>query len=133
VDEPTAPKTRNPWARFRERHRSKRAFHHVTDAGDVPALLVDAKTGRIAEANAAAAAMFASESSALVGQTVEDLMPATERPSHDHKRTGYGRRPRPEGHDVIAQRADGSRFRTRMGLAPLDGMVLAVLRPLRER
>jgi PAS domain S-box-containing protein len=87
---------------------------------------VDAATGRIAEANPAAERLFASHE--LVGRSVESLIPSRLRMVHNRVRGAYARRPRQEGHDVIVQRQDGTQFDARMGLSPIDGMVLAVVR-----
>lgn len=113
------------------------ACRRLLDAA-TDAMLIVAADGAIAVANAAAARLFRDEPEALVGVSVEDLMPERFRAAHRDLRAEYraGRRPRPMnvGLEVQALRRDGTEFSAAVMLAALDDEhVLATVHDVTER
>lgn len=101
----------------------------------------DAK-GRIVYANRRAEAMSGYPGSALLGRTVEMLVPDVERGAHRRRREAYGRRPRPRpmgsvDHDYRLKRADGTTLAVDIALGLLHEhghkRVIAVVRDITQR
>jgi len=98
-------------------------------AGYPDALIVTDASGTIALANPAAASLLRYEPDALLGLSVDALVPDATRPRHATYRNAYGRdpRPRPMGTQrLAARRSDGSEVQVEIALSP----VLANGRPL---
>jgi PAS domain S-box-containing protein len=88
-------------------------------------LLVD-RAGRIALGNQAAASLLGLDAKALVGMSVDQLVPDSVRQRHVGLRHGYGLapKPRPMGSEMelTARRGDGSEVKVEIALSPLkDG------------
>lgn len=105
------------------------------------ALLVIDRAGRITKVNAQGAAMFGYARGALVGQTVDLLVPERLGPRHARHRAAYLAQPRTRpmgaGLELAGRRSDGSEFPIDIMLSPLgsddEGQVLAVVRDIGER
>jgi PAS domain S-box-containing protein len=104
----------------------------------VDAVLLVADDGLIRWANGAAFEMFGYEPVALVGQSVDILVPESLRKDHAGHRRAFVAdpvdRPLGTGVELAAVRADGSQFRIDISLSPLrhsDGVItVAVVRDL---
>jgi len=96
------------------------------------ALIVADAAGTIVLANPAAATLLGYTVDALVGLSVEALVPDVIRPRHAQYRDAYARnpRPRPMGNqmDLVAKRRDGSEVVVEIALSPLldHGLPLVV-------
>ena len=97
--------------------------------------------GRIVLVNAQTERLFQYQRSALIGQTVELLVPERLRGEHEHFRRDFFDVPQPRpmgaGRDLFGRRADGSEFPIEIGLNPIDTeegmMVLATIVDITER
>ncbi|MFN8052639.1 MAG: PAS domain S-box protein [Acidimicrobiales bacterium] len=104
-------------------------------------MIVAAESGEIVYANSNAAALFRSTVDALVGRTVEDLLPEDLRGAHRAHRNRYRAHPtvRTMGAGLLlaARRDDGTEFHAEISLSPLptDGhaFVVAAVRDISER
>lgn len=90
------------------------------------ALLIVDPEGRVVRANERAHQMFGYAPDALVGMTVEDLMPSAFRARHRAHRTDYAAAPhvRPMGSSgmtLVGQRLNGEQFPIEIALSPLAG------------
>ncbi len=107
-----------------ELQASGERFRAVVEAAPNAMLLVDAG-GRISLANAQAESLFGLSRDALVGSTVERLVPARARSSHEADRRGFADdwRPRAMGfdRDTHALRSDGSEVPVEVVLTPMRG------------
>ncbi len=87
-------------------------------------LIVTDAAGRIVLANDVAAKLLDYEVDALIGLSVEALVPDAIRPRHADYRAAYGRapRPRPMGTqiDLVARKRDGSEVMVEIALSPLQ-------------
>jgi PAS domain S-box-containing protein len=106
------------------------------------AMIVTGPDGRIVLANDAAERVFGHARAALLGMTVEDLMPARLRAMHARQRAGYTRAPhvRPlgaPGLSLLGMRADGTEFPAEISLSALQTpqgvFTIAVIRDITER
>jgi len=103
-------------------------------------VIVD-RRGTIVLANQGAHAMFGYEPGTLVGRSVEDLVPAAMRGTHEGERDRYHAsphaRPMGIGLELSAARADGSEFPVEISLSPLESeqgpLVVAAVRDQTER
>jgi PAS domain S-box-containing protein len=102
----------------------------VRNAGG--ALLVTGEDGSIIFVNDAAERLFGYQAEELLGEPVEMLMPEAQRERHTGLRQRYSGKPhsRPlvSGLELTGRRADGTRFRAEISLAPFhtdDGVVVA--------
>ncbi|MEQ1803054.1 MAG: ATP-binding protein [Gammaproteobacteria bacterium] len=116
--------------------------HHAPDA----LLLVDAR-GQIVYVNAAAVELFGYTASELIGQTIEQLVPAQSRGIHERYRDGFLSAPatREMGARLVALsacRKDGTEFPAEIRLAPVEdtdgrgdgvGYILAAVRDVTDR
>ena len=89
------------------------------------ALVVVERGGRILAANQAAHLLFGHSAHALVGRSIEDLVPDDLREAHASHRTSFEcdplARPMGTGLRLQGRRADGTTFPVHISLAPLDG------------
>jgi len=109
----------------------------IADAPD-GILLVDA-SGRICFANPMAARLFGYPSEALIGMSVDELLPESQRRQHVQYRAAYAAnphaRPMGTGLDLRARRANGDDFPVEISLSPVaaDNRVVAIVRDVTER
>ena len=123
-----------------ELQSSAERFRAVVEAAPNAMLLVDPR-GRISLANAQAETLFGLSRDALVGSTVERLIPERLRLSHEAHRQGLADELRPRdmgsGRDTNALRSDGSEVPVEVVLTPMRGaepsMVLVSLIDISER
>lgn len=105
------------------------------------AVLIVSSDGHIQALNKLAEALFGYEHGALLGRSVEELIPESLREAHTKHRVTFSQKPRsrPMGGAglLLGRRADGSDFPVEISLAPieLDSSVgvLAVIRDVTER
>ncbi len=101
------------------------------------AVVADA-AGMIVAANSGAESLFGYPPAALIGIAVDTLVPERFRSKHGGQRAAYVTRPVPRpmgaGHELWANRLDGSEFPADISLTPIDGAegpcTLAVVRDL---
>ncbi len=100
------------------------------------------RDGTIAMANAAAARLFGYDEAALIGMSIDQLVPESSRPAHRAHRTRYSAKPRirqmgDPGARLSAQRADGSLIPVEIALSPAkvgdDQLVVAIIRNVSDR
>lgn len=116
------------------------AFRRVVEWAPSAMVLIDGN-GIIVLVNAQTEKMFGYERAALVGQSVEMLVPGRFRQHHSAYRAGYFGDPQPRpmgaGRDLAGCRADGGEFPIEIGLNPIetdDGtMALASIIDISER
>lgn len=105
------------------RAAAERLFHDLLDAAPDAILEVDSN-GKIVRANATVADLFGYDSSELLNQPVEQLMPENARQIHTGHRSGYAAHPtkRPMGSnlDLYGLRKNGSRFPVDIVLSPFQ-------------
>ena len=103
--------------------RLEQSFRQLIEAAPLAVLLVDGD-GRITLANAHSETLFGCQRAAIVGHSVEELVPESSRARHRQHRVRYlaDAEPRPMGGNraLQAQRADGSLVDTEVALAPVD-------------
>lgn len=105
------------------------------------ALLVVQKDGTITSANRQAQTTFGHAREALLGRSVDELVPPSVRPAHAALRAGFGAAPRERlmgtGLTLHACHADGHEFPVEVALRPLEGesspLVLVLVRDVTER
>jgi len=105
------------------------------------AMIVVNQQGAITRVNQLAEATFGYQSTELIGQPVETLIPQRYRGQHPHYRRGFlaeaTARPMGLGRDLSGLRKDGSEFPVEIGINPVDTgegpMVLSVILDLSER
>lgn len=123
-----------------ERKRLEERFRRVVEYAPSAMVMIDSG-GRIVLVNAQTESLFGYPRSALIGQTVEMLVPPSLRVEHAAFRQGFfsapQARPMGAGRDLFACRADGTTFPVEIGLNPIeteDGpMVLASVVDITER
>jgi protein-histidine pros-kinase len=116
------------------------AFGGLLEAAPDAMLVVD-ESGRILLVNAQVLTMFGYSGDELVGQPVEQLIPAAARAAHAGHRDGYVAAPRVRamgsGIDLRASRKDGSEFPVEISLSPVrtaEGLVVcAAIRDVSRR
>ena len=105
------------------RASAEKLFHDLLDAAPDAILEVDS-SGRIVRANATVEELFGYDSSELLNQPVERLIPEEARRVHSQHRAGYAAHPtkRPMGSnlDLYGLRKDGSRFPVDIVLSPFE-------------
>lgn len=97
--------------------------------------------GRIVLVNAQLERLFGYRREALLGRSVELLLPERLRSVHEHHRSVYGEAPEVramgEGLDLLGRRRDGSEFPVDISLSPLEteegSLVAAAIRDVTER
>jgi PAS domain S-box-containing protein len=97
--------------------------------------------GRIVRVNAQVENMFGYNTSELIGQSIETLMPARYRSTHVERRTEYlsepHTRPMGAGLQLSGKRKDGSEFPVDIMLSPMEaedgGLVIGVIRDITRR
>jgi PAS domain S-box-containing protein len=115
-------------------------FRAVVEAAPNAMLLVDAR-GQISLANAQAESLFGLSRDALVGSTVDRLVPEGVRLSHEADRRAFAAELRPRamglGRDTLALRSDGSEVPVEVFLTPMRGaepsMILVSIIDISER
>ena len=125
-------------------------FHHdldqVLSVADLLEALPDAliivnADGRIVRVNVPTEQMFGYTRAELLGQPVENLVPARYLPTHVTDRAGYQREPRRRpmgvGPNLYGRRKDGSEFPVEISLSPLSTtsgpVVIAAVRDITAR
>lgn len=116
------------------------AFRRVVEYAPSAMVLVDDR-GMIVLVNEQTERLFGYPRSALVGQSVDLLVPSAARAHHASFRRSFLDAPSPRpmggGRDLFACRADGSEFPVEIGLNPMDTgdgvMVLASIVDITER
>jgi two-component system, sensor histidine kinase and response regulator len=106
-----------------DQKRLRQRFELAVQASPVALLMVDT-SGRIVLANQAAELLFAYPQDALIGQSVEVLVPAEFRGHHVDRRASFFAAPevRTMGANerLFAQRRDGSQVAVEVGLSPVE-------------
>lgn len=113
------------------------AFRRVVEYAPSAMVLVDGR-GIIVLVNQQTEHLFGYPRSALIGQSVDLLVPSAARAHHAAFRHSFLSSPSPRpmgaGRDLFACRADGSEFPVEIGLNPMDtGLVLASIVDITER
>lgn len=119
---------------------SNEAFRRVVEYAPSAMVLVDAQ-GIIILVNQQTERLFGYPRTALIGQSVNLLVPSSARAHHANFRHSFLTSPQPRpmgaGRDLFACRADGSEFPVEIGLNPMDTgdgvMVLASIVNITER
>lgn len=107
--------------------------------GAPDATLVVDRSGTIIYANCRTAEVLGWDASELVGHSVDELVPAPLRDSHQGHRQSFGASPHPRmmgaGLELVALRKDGSEIPVEIALSPLDAsdQVVASIRDISER
>jgi len=105
---------------LREREQRLQVLADATPNG----LLTVADSGQITWANVRAERLFGFEAGGLLGQPVDELLPARYRDSHTSDRAGFAtarlNRLMGVGRDLFALRRDGREFPVEVGLIPID-------------
>lgn len=120
--------------------KSEERLRQVVEAAPNAMVIVD-ETGRIELVNAQAERVFGYRREALLGKTVEMLLPERYRGSHARLRAGFFEearsRPMGPGLDLYGLRGDGSEFPLEIGLNPISTdagtMVVASIIDVTER
>ena len=115
-------------------------YRAVFEAAPDSIVLVDDR-GVIVEVNPRALAQFGYSVDELVGQSIETLVPESQRSGHVGKRSGFHRetdaRPMGVGLELSGRRKNGSEFPVEISLSPgragEDDLVIAVVRDVTER
>ncbi|MFT3850307.1 MAG: histidine kinase dimerization/phosphoacceptor domain -containing protein [Propionivibrio sp.] len=116
------------------------AFRRVVEWAPSAMVLIDGN-GTIVLVNAQTEKMFGYERAALIGRSVEILVPERFRHHHRAYRAGYLGDPQPRpmgaGRDLAGRRSDGSEFPIEIGLNPIETeagtMALASIIDISER
>ncbi|MBU0602668.1 MAG: PAS domain S-box protein [Gammaproteobacteria bacterium] len=116
------------------------AFRRVVEYAPSAMVMIDAG-GTIVLVNAQTETLFNYPRAALIGESVDILVPARARAHHAESRQGFLGAPRPRpmgaGRDLFARRSDGSEFPVEIGLNPMETeegvMVLASIVDITER
>lgn len=116
------------------------AFRRVVEYAPSAMVLIDHR-GIIVLVNAQTELLFDYPRAALIGQSVDILVPERARKHHMAFRQGFLAEPQPRpmgiGRDLFGRRADGSEFPVEIGLNPMDThegvMVLASIVDITER
>jgi len=119
---------------------SEDSFRRVVEWAPSAMVMID-RDGIMVLVNAQTEQMFNYSREALIGQSVEILVPERFRHHHVQFRSGFFGNPQPRpmgiGRDLAGCRSDGSEFPIEIGLNPLDteagGMVLASIIDITER
>lgn len=119
-----------------ELRRSEARFRGLFEAAPDAMLIVD-ETGRIEAASQQAEALFGYPRAELVGQPIELLLPAAQRPGHAALRQGYHRQPQArrmgQGMELHALHQDGRQIPVAVSLSPLHiGDSLKVISAVRD-
>lgn len=123
-----------------ERKRLDERFRRVVEYAPSAMVMID-RSGRMVLVNAQTEQLFGVDRSALIGQSIDILVPNRLRTEHVHFRNGFFESPQARpmgiGRDLFAQRADGTEFPVEIGLNPIEtedgAMVLASIIDITER
>jgi len=121
-------------------HGGDESFRRVVEHAPAAMVMTD-RRGVIVLVNSLTEQLFAYPRAALIGRSIDMLVPERFRAHHDRYRSGFFDHPQPRpmggGRELFAIRADGSEFPVEIGLNPLeteDGtMVLASIVDITER
>jgi PAS domain S-box-containing protein len=106
-----------------QRKKAEQKFRSLLEAAPDAMVIVD-RAGRIALVNTQAERLFGYGRDALLGQSVDLLVPERFRGRHGHHRGGFFEephaRPMGEGLQLFGQRSDGTEFPVEISLSPLD-------------
>lgn len=135
-DRPRPPEGANQRALF----AGERTFRALLEAAPDAMLVVD-QAGRIVLVNGQTETLFGYDRSELLGEPVEQLIPASLRGRHHAHRQTFAAAPRPrmmgEGLDLLALRKDGTTFPVDIALGPVTSeegtFVSAAIRDVTER
>jgi len=124
----------------RTTRKAEARFHDLIESSPDGILLVG-RDGLIRFANRQIERLFGHSSAALVGQSVETLIPARLRAQHAADRERFQAEPRTrpmgESRDLMALRSDGSEFPVEVSLSPTassaEGLVIATVRDVTDR
>lgn len=116
------------------------AFRRVVEWAPSAMVMID-RQGIIVLVNTQTERMFDYDRQALIGKSIEILVPERFRGNHQSYRSGFFGDPQPRpmgvGRDLFGCRADGSEFPVEIGLNPIDTevgvMVLASIIDITER
>jgi PAS domain S-box-containing protein len=128
------------WRTQRETEVSARRFRGLMESAPDAMVIVN-QSGTIVKVNDQAVKTFGYPEDAMVGQSVNMLVPARGRGAHDELVAGYfaepERREMQGSRELLAVRADGAEFPIEVGLSPLetaDGLLVSsVVRDITER
>ena len=137
---PASPATRSARATLGGAQPGDDSFRRVVEWAPSAMVLIDGD-GVMTLVNAQTEQMFQYRREALIGQSVEILVPERFRSQHCRFRAGFFGDPRPRpmgvGRDLAGRRSDGSEFPIEIGLNPIDteagAMVLASIIDITER
>ncbi len=123
-----------------DRVRAERKFRSLLESAPDAMVIVD-DHGRIVLTNAQAEATFGYGKDAMLGQTIEMLIPERFRSRHVGHRDGFFAAPKARsmgsGLELFALHADGSEFPVEISLSPIDTdegrLVAAAVRDVTER
>lgn len=123
-----------------DRKRLEERFRRVVEYAPSAMVMIDSD-GRMVLVNAQTELLFGYPRHALIGESVEMLVPERLRTEHVHFRNNFLRQPdaRPMGvgRDLFARRADNTEFPVEIGLNPIETeegtMVLASIVDITER
>ena len=128
------------WRTQRETEVSARRFRGLLDSAPDAMVIVN-QYGTIVKVNDQAVKTFGYPEDAMVGQSVNMLVPAPGRGAHDELVAGFFAKPERRemrgSRELLAVRADGTEFPIEVGLSPLetaDGLLVSsVVRDITQR
>ena len=123
-----------------DRKKAEQKFRGLLESAP-DAMVIVGYDGRIALVNSQLERLFGHSREALLGQSVDVLVPQRLRGHHAQHRAGFFSQPRPRamgaGLELFGQRADGSEFPLEISLSPLETeeglFVSAAIRDATER
>jgi len=140
VESETGPMAISAIRDITDRKRAEAKFRGLLESAPDAILIVD-RSGRIVLVNAQTERLFGYPREALLGQTVEMLIPARFVAGHERHRDAYfrdaGVRPMGAGLELFGRRADGSEVPVEISLSPLETeeglLVASAIRDITDR